>query len=189
MQVKVINETGYEEAALGFSLSYNTSIERTKEILTKYAFGVPGEGKFLESMIMYLDVTAPRFWWQEADTYRLTTKQSASTMHTLKKNKITNEMFEYPLAPPFLELLENTRLAHLGLIEAKRPPTFPELKSVIPEGFLQRRIWMISYKTLQGIYVQRINHRLPQWQYFLNTVINEIQHPEFIIKDYKHEVV
>jgi hypothetical protein len=178
MKVKVLNEYGYEEAVLGFSLSYNTNIDRVKQILPKYAFGVPGEGKFLESMIIYLDVTAPRFWWQEADTYRVgTTKQSESTMHTLSKRYLTNEDFEYPLTDQYLNAINQI----VDLFKNKTVG-IAEFKSILPEGFLQRRIWMISYKTLQGIYVQRYNHRLPQWRYFLDTVISEIQHPEFIVR-------
>lgn len=181
MKASVISEYGYDEAVIGFSLSYNTSLERVKEILPKYAFGVPGEGKFLESMIVYLDVTAPRFWWIEADTYRVgNSKQSESTMHTLSKSPITNDMFEHRLSDKFLEVIENTRLAYLGKVKCDKRPTFSEFKSVLPEGFLQRRIWMMSYKTLQTIYIQRYGHKLPQWRLFLDTVVSQIQHPEFV---------
>lgn len=183
MKVQVLKESGYDEAVLGFSLSYNTNIDRVKEILPKYAFGVPGEGKFLESIVLWLDVTAPRFWWQEADTYRVgTTKQSESTMHTIKKRMLTNEDFEYPLSDGLLNILENSRLCLNGQNPVADKISIDVFKNVLPEGFLQRRIWMMSYKTLQGMYYQRIKHRLPQWQYFLNTVVSQIEHPEFIIK-------
>ena len=69
MEVIKLEECGYKWAALGFSLSYKSTIERTMQILPKYAFSKPGEAKFLESIYLWLDVTAPRFFWQEADTY------------------------------------------------------------------------------------------------------------------------
>ena len=184
MKVKVLSEHGYEEAVLGFSLSYNTSIERTKEILPKYAFGIPGENKFLESIVLWVDVTAPRFWWQEADTYRVgSTKQSESSMHTLAKNGVTQENFEYPI--------DNTTLANINWLidyyntEANpgwKTESFARIKNYLPEGFLQRRIWSFNYKTLQNMYIQRINHRLPQWRYFLTEVTDNIEHKEYIIK-------
>jgi hypothetical protein len=180
MDIRVLSEYGYNEAILGFSLSYNTNIDRVKEILPKYAFGVPGEGKFLESMIVYLDIRAPRFWWQEADTYRVgTTKQSESTMHTLYKRFLTEDDFEYPVGADILNSLNM-------LVSSYRTKlvTIDQLKNSLPEGFLQRRIWMVNYKLLQNIYVQRHNHRLPQWQQFFEFVLSELEHPDFIVKDY-----
>lgn len=187
MKTKVLSEYGYEEAVLGFSLSYNTSIERVKKILPKYAFGVPGEGKFLESMIIYLDVTAPRFWWQEADTYRVgTTKQSESTMHTIAKRELTRDDFEGWIDSYVIDSVNvqikgyQNSLSNDPIYDKKS--MFLNIKNILPEGFLQRRIWMMSYKTLQCIYVQRYNHRLPQWKQFLDVVLSEIQHPEFIVR-------
>lgn len=186
MNVQVIEEAGYDEAILGFSLSYNTKLERVKEILPKYAFGIPGEGKFLESMIIYLDVTAPRFWWQEADTYRVgTTKQSESTMHTITKCNLIQDDFEYPIPFRWLEDLNHLIYLYKTVTDVEeKKKIFLQIKNNLPEGFLQRRIWMISYKTLQNIYNQRYNHRLPQWKEFLDSVLSQIKHPEFIIKNY-----
>lgn len=179
MRVIILEEHGYESAVLGFSLSYNTSIERTKQILPKYAFGVPGENKFLEQMVIWLDVTMPRYWWQEADTYRVgTSKQSESTMHTITKAPFTADMFDNPISVDWLQDLNMVR----DLVREKMTPLYV-LKNVLPEGFLQRRIWMLNYKTLQNIYVQRIGHRLPHWRYFLEDVLKQIEHPEFIIKE------
>lgn len=183
MKVIKLNEYGYKESALGFSLSYNTSIERAKELLPKYAFGKSGETKFLESIYIWLDVEAPRFWWQEADTYRLSTKQSASTMHTLIKGYLDQSDFEYPINEKYLENINN----HIAL---KDSPEWEEhkvehllvLKNMLPEGFLQRRIWVMNYRVLQNIYNQRKSHRLPQWHVFLDTVLESLEHPEFIIK-------
>jgi len=177
MKVSVLKECGYEEAVLGFSLSYNSTIERTKEILPKYAFGIPGENKFLESIVIWLDVTAPRFWWQEADTYRMSSKMSESTMHTLIKREITQDNFEHSASKDIIKILNILRnkviLKELDLCF---------LKNSLPEGFLQRRIWCINYKCLQNIYNQRKNHKLPQWHYFFDEILKQIEHPEFIIQ-------
>lgn len=178
MNVKLLSEHGYEEAALGFSLSYNTSIERAKEILPKYAWGKSGETKFLESIYIWLDVTAPRYWWQEADTYRLTTKQSASTMHTLMKAKLSEENFEESIYTEFVGFQNYLDFLN-GLIEHKEIP-IDNIKCLLPEGFLQRRIWVINYRVLQNVYNQRKNHRLPQWHYFFDEIFKDLQHPEFI---------
>lgn len=185
MEAKILKETGYQEAAYGFSLSYNTNIERVCEILPRYAFGIPGENKFLEQIIIYLDVNAPRFWWQEADTYRVgCSKQSQSTMHTICKKPLTQENFEYPIPDFYIEDL-NTQITMYKTISTdwKREFFVKNIKNRIPEGFLQRRVWLMSYKTFQNIYIQRATHRLPQWQYFINTILSNIEHPEFIRKE------
>lgn len=179
MKVHKISEYGYEEAALGFSLSYNTSIERAKEILPKYAHGIPGESKFLESMVIYMDVQAPRFFWQEGDTYRIATKQSESTMHTIMKRNLTMDDFERKIPDFYLDYLNELIRQYRA---SREFDIFLQLKNDLPEGFLQRRIWMFSYKTLQNIYVQRKTHKLPQWHIFIETVLGECDHPEFIYK-------
>lgn len=184
MKVTKIKETGYDEAVLGFSLSYNTSIERVKQILPKYAFGIPGEGKFLEQMLLYVDVIAPRFWWSEADTYRVgTCKQSESTMHTIAKKFLTQDNFEYPIFDVTLVKLNELITQYKTETDREvKAGLFIGIKDNLPEGFLQRRVWMFSYKTLQNIYYQRYNHRLPQWKYFCDSLLMQIEHPEFIVK-------
>lgn len=185
MKIAVLREAGYDEAALGFSLSYNSTIERAKEVMYKYAFGIPGESKFLESMYMWLDVTAPRFWWQEADTYRLSTKQSESTMHTLMKKDLDIWNFEYPIPLAYIEYMNGlVKTYKESRTSSDKKKLKLELKNALPEGFLQRRIWVFNYKTLQNIYIQRITHELPQWQFFLNSVLTSIEFPEFIVKGY-----
>lgn len=88
MKVDVLLEAGYEEALYGLSLSFkDRAIPRdvwwTKakfEAMQKRASALykldGGHNKFLESMLVWLDVEAPRGWWSEMDTYRLATKQS-----------------------------------------------------------------------------------------------------------------
>jgi len=182
----VLKEAGYEEAALGFSLSYNSNYHRAMELMPTFAFKQGGENKFLESIVIWLDVTAPRFWWQEADTYRVgTSKQSESTMHTIAKRELTNEDFEYPLEKDVLWELNNTIKWYNEPIGDAKRMYFMHLKNQLPEGFLQRRIWVMSYKGLQNVYNQRKNHRLPQWQDFFRDLFTQLEHKEFILKEIK----
>jgi len=81
MHTRVIKEAGYEEALLGLSLSFNADLERMPKRAEKLAPLDKGHNKCLESIAVWLDVRAPRYWWQEYDTYRVgVTKQSESTM-------------------------------------------------------------------------------------------------------------
>jgi hypothetical protein len=185
MEVHVINEWGYNEAVLGFSLSYNTQQERTRKILEKYAWGIPGESKFLEMMQVWIDVTAPRYWWQEADTYRVgSTKQSESTMHTIMKADLVAANFEDWIPEDYLaQLNEVIRQYKMSATPEYKKDLFLGIKNMLPEGFLQRRIWNVSYKTLQNIMGQRMNHRLPQWKQFCGIILEQVDHPEFLVKE------
>ena len=179
MKVNILKECGYEESALGFSLSYNTSIERAKEILPKYAFKNNGENKFLRSMQVWLDITAPRFILTELDTYKIATvRLSSSTMHTLSKNYVAQSDFEYPIRDGTMKDV-NDSIKDFN----DKKITIAELKNALPEGFLQRIIFNCNYANFQNMYNQRRSHRLPQWRTFLDTIVRSLDHPEFIIKE------
>lgn len=185
MQVSVYGEDGYDFAMLGITLSKGATLERAKEIAPKLAWGIPGERSFLELIHVKLDVTAPRYWWQEADRYRISAKMSQSTMHTLVKSKLTFLDFEYPIQEVILEQLNFILTKYK---EADNPTDrkwlFIQLKNILPEGFLQRRVWKMPYNTLQNIYTQRHDHKLDEWKYFCSEILSHIEHPEFIVKEY-----
>ena len=176
MKVKVLEEHGYESASYGFSLSYNTSTKRAKEVMNKLAFKGGGENKFLESIYIWTSVDTARTIWQEADTYRISTKQSESSMHTINKRLLTMDDFEYELPEGMLEIVNR----ELTKLMNKEIP-IEKFKNCLPEGFLQEREWCFNYKTLQNMYNQRKNHRMPQWREFFEQLIPQLEHPEFII--------
>lgn len=92
--------------------------------------------KVVRGIVAYLDINAPRYWWQQFSTYRIgcETLSSESTMHIQGKG-LTEEQLVY-------------------------------MKARLTEGTMQRRIVMLSYQTLRRIHHQRHNHRLPEWREF-----------------------
>lgn len=185
MEIFILNESGYHEALFGLGLSYgitstenpisifnnNVLMDKLKNVSLKLYNKDGGHNKFLESIQIWLDVTAPRYFWSEADTYRIgSTKQSDSTMHTLLKTPFTQNMFAYDVPSSILEYLETLR----------QEKEFKRLKALLPEGFLQRRIWNINYKTLRNIITQRQNHRLDEWKKFCEYMYESVQYPEYI---------
>lgn len=92
--------------------------------------------KAIRGIIVYAEINAPRFWWQEMDTYRIGTERlsSESTMHIQGRGLNTEELVK--------------------------------MKSELTEGTMQRRVQYFSYQTLRRIYYQRKNHRLPHWHKF-----------------------
>jgi len=264
IEVKVIGEYGYEQAMFGMGLSFgvtsgmnfydfkkeigdihnenhisstnHSKTAKMKFVLENTASKDGGHNKFLESMQIWLDVNAPRFWWSEADTYRVgSTKQSESTMHTLvrqlerfgkmmreeckdgmphgttlfeffygKKSMIELSLFvkenfdvegeettfngERCLKPTscsddILETMLRMAFTIAHLEDGEEKLVFA--KRLLPEAFMQRRIWNINYKTMRNIYLQRNGHRLPHWNMFIEQVLEQIFHPELMKFDMK----
>jgi hypothetical protein len=176
LEVKVLCEAGYEQALYGLSLSYNAKSENMPARATQLAHKGEGHSKFLEAMMVWLDVRAPRYFWQEADTYRISTKQSESTMHTLLRRPLTKEDFQQD---PDDEFGIDAGLLY-ALNQHIQTKAFRWVKRHLPESFMQRRVWCMSYKTLQNIWYQRHDHKLPEWHDFIDQVLSQIVHPEYI---------
>ena len=172
MNVQVLKEAGFQQAFTGVSLSYGTTYARAKNVAIKRLYAKDGgHNKFLESIVVWLDITAPRYWWQQFDTYRIgMTKQSESTMHTLLKHPLTQENFSDIIPDTWLEEL-NKMITEGHLMRAK---------ALLPESFLQRRIVCTNYKSLRNIYTQRKHHRLIEWQDFCDLLYAQLQYPQFI---------
>ena len=172
MEVKIIKECGYDEAILGLSLSYNvTDLEKMKKVADNLAQKEGGHNKFLESMILWIDIDAPRYWWQQFDTYRIgVTKQSGSTMHTLTKRELNFNDFE--------ELISENVIETVNLLI--RQKELELAKAHLPESFLQRRIVCTSYKVLRTIIQQRHTHKLKQWHYFIDEIYKQAKYPQFL---------
>lgn len=177
MRVDVLKIEGFSEALFGLGLSYGLTEdisfpdfmkdealqEKLEKVALKLANKDGGHNKFLESIAVWLDVDAPRYWWSEVDTYRVgTTKQSSSTMHTLRNRFLTKEDFEIYPFPPTLEHIN-------GLIKDKASITL--LKAALPESFLQRRVICTNAKVLRNMIFQRKGHKLQEWLYFIDAVV------------------
>lgn len=183
MEAVIINESGFANSLMGCGLSFGLISQRKigtgitpemlnklKEIALKLYDKDGGHNKLLEGIQVWIDIRAPRYWWSEMDTYRVgCTKQSESTIHTLMKNPITQEMFEKPIWPLYIDFLESLRKG--GDLTA--------MKNALPEGFLQRRIMNTNYKTLRNILSQRKNHKLQEWRDFCLYIYRNVDHPEF----------
>ena len=174
--VKKLEEAGYNSALVGLSLNKNKQPQDMDDVAFTLSDKDYGHNKFLEHMYVWLLVRAPRYWWSEADTYRMSTKQSQSTIHTVMKNLLKFEDFEDG------DIYHEDLVSLNNLINEKE---FLILKKKLPEGFMQTREWCLSYKTLSNIFTQRATHKLPHWHEFIRQVLDQVQYPEFLNKKLK----
>ena len=64
------------------------------KLLSNLAKAGSDEAKFRRMIVVYLDVTAPMYWWKECDTYKVgTVRNSCSTMHKIHAKEFTLEDF------------------------------------------------------------------------------------------------
>ena len=171
MEVTVIKEAGYEEALYGLSLSYNSDINRMSRRAALLAPLDKGHNKYLESVSVWIKIKAPRYFWQQFDTYRVgITKQSESTMHTIMRGKLTTDNFTEDVAFSIIDLLNH-------YIESE---DFEKVKANLPEGFLQERLVCTNYKVLRNMYQQRKDHKLEEWKEFISLLCEQLTHKEWI---------
>jgi len=184
MSVNKVEEAGYSAALLGLSYNKKKDPAEMVKVAGKLAFLDHGHNKFLESMVLWLEVRGPRYFWQEADTYRLSSKQSESTMHTLVKELLEVSIEDEDSVAGYLAENFESGSCSVETLKAIRAAAEENdlvgIKKLLPEGFVQRRLWCMNYKTLANIIIQRKHHRLSHWQSFISQVLDQIDHPELL---------
>ena len=128
--------------------------------------------KHLRLITVWFDITAPRFWYQEFDTYKHKENVSCSTMHRLMSKPINESHFDQDNIPASLIDKINTYIELYKQTTDKEEKNAYLLacKNILPEGFLQKRTVCTNYQALYAIYHQRKSHRLPQWHYFCDWI-------------------
>lgn len=64
------------------------------DLMTRLRNAGTDHRKFMRMITVYLDVTAPLYWWKEFDTYKVgTVANSCSTMHKIADKELTMEDF------------------------------------------------------------------------------------------------
>jgi hypothetical protein len=126
--------------------------------------------KFMRQIFICVDITAPRFWWQEFDTYKVgTVANSCSTMHKIKDYPFIGDMFESlgeldDLDEEYwyftIKYLEDRRQKYN---ETKDFKYMRKLKFALPESFLQKRTITMNYENVLNSVRHREHHRLLEW--------------------------
>lgn len=138
--------------------------ERIKKVACRLVPKGGSEAKWTRAVYYTWSIRAPRFWWQEMDTYKVgTVAQSESSMRVLAMGRSFEpsdfegkEVDSFVLAK--LNILLDTYRAN-----PKDTDLLVRIKSALPESFLQRRVWSCSLAVMQNVHRQRKAHRLELW--------------------------
>ena len=146
--------------------------------------GNGAHGQFLTGIRVSFDLTFTNKAWVEAERYRfLEFVSSQSTMHCITKFDLDNQYIEY-VDPRIIEIIKEKVVEYNKINELFKknllPPGFENLDQVEsylqilrlnilysnPAGFKITARLTTNYRCLKNIYLQRKNHRLPEWREF-----------------------
>ena len=176
--------------------SHNTSGlfflgKKDEQLMKKLAKSGTDHRKFMRMIPVYVDITAPLYWWKEFDTYKVgTVANSCSTMHKIAENEFTLDDFshEHLSIRQSVDILKETidvlnvfrkvyleggtlNLDHGNTAEQvvyppKSKDIWWQMIQLLPSSYNQKRSVMLNYEVLSNMYKSRKNHKLDEWRDF-----------------------
>lgn len=150
--------------------------------------GNGAHGQFMTGIRVSFDLTFTNKAWVEAERYRfLEFVSSQSTMHRITKFNLREQYNEY-VDPRIIDIMEEkveeynkiqqqmeiyikqspdyAKLYPYQELKAKATQKYLEILYSNPAGFNITARMTTNYRCLKNIYIQRKNHRLPEWREF-----------------------
>lgn len=169
------------------------------------AKGGPVHGKFKRMIKVYMDITAPLYWWKEFDTYKVGTNcNSCSTMHKIHAKEFTLADFSHEHLSD-LEVSDNVP-SHYGpcqefttssqallltiidllnfyrqrFVDHKDKNDWWQMIQILPTSYNQRRTVEVNYEVLTSMHRDRKGHKLDEWHTFCD-LVDTLPNNEFIL--------
>lgn len=169
--------------------SYRTTADYYKigpndhELMMRLVKAGTDHRKFMRMIVVYVDVTAPLYWWKEMETYKVgTVSNSCSTMHSIHKEPFCLSDFswedlmdywEYPFsfnadypAKVLLDTIDVLNKCREMYLETGKKIWWRQMIQLLPSSYNQRRTLMLNYEVLSNIYHARKWHKLIEWSEF-----------------------
>lgn len=147
-----------------------------KKLMKTLVAGGPVHAKFRRMLPVFITLSAPLYWWKEADTYRVgTVRNSCSTMHKIQAKEFTLDDFstenlnDYALQnlKQTIEVLNYNRERFL---KTKDKEYWWQLIQLLPSSYNQKATIMVNYEVLYNMYMWRKNHKLDDWHTFCDMI-------------------
>ena len=174
--------------------------------------------KFLRMITVYVDITAPLYWWKEFDTYKVgTVANSCSTMHKIHEKEFTFDDFSHELLlsdteenrkdidipliidpKDFNSAFDPTEILGLTInmlnacrvkfLETRDARYFHQMIQLLPSSYNQKRTVMMNYEVLANIWKSRKNHKLAEWRNDICGWIKTLPYNELITGECSEDV-
>ena len=144
--------------------------ENDHKLMSDLAAGGPVHAKYRRMIVVYVDITAPLYWWKEFDTYKVgTVANSCSTMHKIHAKEFTLDDFSHEhLLLNGLRVLKDTIVVLNGYREFylrnKSKLDWWQMIQLLPSSYNQKRTVMLNYEVLANMYHSRKDHKLDEWR-------------------------
>lgn len=173
--------TGFECYALG---------KNDIDLMRRLRYAGTEHRKYLRMIVVYVDITAPLYWWKEFDTYKVgTVANSCSTMHKIADKEFELEDFSYDhLQGSAIASLKSTisllnyyrDLFNFAVVDGRidgidgnevKKEHWWQMIQLLPSSYNQKRTVLLNYEVLNNIYKSRKNHKLDEWSVgFMNWI-------------------
>lgn len=172
---------GCYRTPLCYKSKYYTVGPNDLDLMTRLRNAGTDHRKFMRMITVYVDITAPLYWWKEFDTYKVgTVANSCSTMHKIADKEFTLEDFSCEhLETAWLTTLKETikllnwaRDAYRLCDEGAKKEWWWQMIQLLPSSYNQKRTVMLNYEVLANIYKSRKNHKLDEWIDFCKWIEN-----------------
>lgn len=166
--------------------------------LTKASNGNGAHGQWLTGVRVAFDLTCTNKMWVEAERYRfLEFVSSQSTMHRITKFNLNEAYCEY-VDPRVIDIMKEKVAVYNDLLECSKiwpehmtQEEFEEARNGLkrkyleilytnPAGFELTARMTTNYRCLLNIYIQRWDHRLPEWREFCAQLLELPYFPELV---------
>lgn len=155
------------------------------KLLMRLAKAGSDHRKWMRMVTVYVDITAPLYWWKEFDTYKVgTVANSCSTMHKIHAKEFELADFSHDhLLNEGVEVLRDVIKAlnrfRRYFLEDKDKVWWQQMIQLLPSSYNQKRTIMLNYEVLRNMYHARKNHKLEEWRAFCEW-IETLPYKEFI---------
>jgi hypothetical protein len=161
------------------------------DLMMRLAKGGPVHAKYRRMIIVYVDITAPLYWWKEFDTYKIgTVANSCSTMHKIHAKEFTRDDFScekltndegadttfvssddghiHTANFSSLDVLDIVITAlnfnRKMFLETKEKIYWEQMIQLLPSSYNQKRTVTMTYENLYNMYQSRKDHKLAEWR-------------------------
>ena len=158
------------------------------DLMTRLRNSGTDHRKFMRMITVYVDITAPLYWWKEFDTYKVgTVANSCSTMHKIHEKEFYEEDFSFERLESGYEEYKGDDAMHTAYCSmqstihalnrlrymyniTKNKKYWDAMIQLLPTSYNQKRTVMMNYEVLANIYKSRKNHKLDEWHTFCDWI-------------------
>lgn len=170
-KTKIEDSETLETADFEFFIGDNDYI-----LMNNLAIGGSVHAKYRRMIPVYVDITAPLYWWKEFDTYKVgTVANSCSTMHKIDERPFTVDDFSCEHLNDFCrnklyDIIEALNMSRDYYKFSGDKLYWWQMIQLLPSAYNQKRTVMLNYEVLTNIYKWRKNHKLDEWREFCNWI-------------------